>query len=194
MHRRSERSHPRKSARGISFDRATVTVAANVADATHGETVTEVLGGGDGSQPNQNFKLKQAPALTYTRSTAPGGAKSSLQIRVNDLLWHEVPTLFERTSRERIFTTELADDGAVTVRFGDGDRGARLPSGAQNVKATYRRGIGLDGLVREGQLSTLLNASTGLEVSRQSARRRGRRRTGIVRERAAERAGHGAHP
>jgi hypothetical protein len=82
-----------------------VTIAANVADATHGETVTEVLGSGDGSQPNQNFKLKQTP-LTYIRSTAPGGAESTLQMRVNDLLWHEVSTLFEREARERIFTTE----------------------------------------------------------------------------------------
>src|SRR5262249_11896526 len=59
------------------FDRATVTIAANVANATHGETVSEILGSGDGSQPNQSFKLKQAPALTYTRSTAPGGAEST---------------------------------------------------------------------------------------------------------------------
>jgi conserved hypothetical protein, phage tail-like region len=145
------------------FDRATVAIAANIADATHGETVTEVLGGGDGSQPNQSFKLKQTPALTYTRSTAPGGAESTLQIRVNDLLWHEVPTLFEREPRERIFTTELADDGTVTVRFGDGIRGARLPSGTQNLKATYRRGIGLDGLVRAGQLSMLLTRPPGLK-------------------------------
>ena len=66
-------------------------------------------------------------------------------------------------SRERIFTTELADNGAVTVRFGDGERGARLPSGAQNVKATYRRGIGLEGLVRAGQLTTLLTRPPGLK-------------------------------
>ena len=145
------------------YDRATVTLSANVADATHGETVTEVLGSGNGAQPGQSFKLKQAPALTYTRSTAPGGAESSLQIRVNDLLWQEVPTLFERTSRERIFTTELADSGTVTVRFGDGERGARLPSGAQNVKAIYRRGIGLEGLVRAGQLTTLLTRPPGLK-------------------------------
>ena len=113
------------------YDRATVTIAANVADATHGETVTEVLGNGDGSQPNQSFKLKQAPALTYIRSTAPGGAESTLQIRVNDLLWHEAPTLFERTARERIFTrpswpmmgrsrcvsaTEFAARGCLRVR------------------------------------------------------------------------------
>jgi hypothetical protein len=147
------------------YDRPTVTIAANVANATHGETVTEVLGSGDGSQPNQRFKLRQAPALTYTRSTLPGGAESSLQIRVSDLLWHEVPTLFERTARERIFTTELADEGKVTVRFGDGERGARLPSGAQNVKATYRRGIGLEGLVRANQLSTLLTRPPGLKAA-----------------------------
>src|SRR5207237_4055190 len=61
------------------------------------------------------------------------------------------------------FVTEQADDGSVTVRFGDGIRGARLPSGMQNVKATYRRGIGLVGLVRAGQLSTLLTRPPGLK-------------------------------
>jgi len=136
---------------------------ANVARATHGETVSEIVGSGDGSTANQNFKLKQAPALTYTRSTAPGGMESSLQIRVNDLLWHEVSTLFGRGSRERVFTTDMADDGSVTVRFGDGVRGARLPSGAQNLKATYRRGSGLDGLVRAGQLTSLLTRPPGLK-------------------------------
>ena len=145
------------------FDRATVTISANVAEATHGESVSEVLGNGDASQPNQKFKLRQTPALTYTRSTAPGGRASSLQIRVNELLWYEVPTLFKRSPRERVFTTEMADDGTVTVQFGDGVRGARLPSGSQNVKATYRRGTGLDGLVRADQLTTLLTRPPGLK-------------------------------
>ena len=144
------------------FDRVTVTISANVAAATHGETVTEVLGNGDAAQVNQSFKLKQTP-LTYIRSIAPGGAESTLQIQVNNLLWREVPTLFQHEPRERIFTTELADDGTVTVRFGDGLRGARLPSGGQNVKATYRRGIGLAGLVKAGQLSTLLTRPPGLK-------------------------------
>jgi predicted phage baseplate assembly protein len=145
------------------FDRATVTIAANVAEATQGETVSEILGNGDASQANQKFKLRQAPALTYTRSTSPGGAASSLQIRVNNLLWREAPTLFERGPRERIFATEMADDGSVAVRFGDGIHGARLPSGSQDVKATYRRGIGLEGLVRAGQLTTLLTRPPGLK-------------------------------
>jgi len=146
-----------------SYRRDNLVIYGNVARSTHGETVSETLGSGDGSQANQSFKLKQAPALTYIRSTAPSGSESTLQIRVNDLLWHEVPSLFERGSRERIFTTELADDGAVTVRFGDGVRGARLPSGPQNVKATYRRGSGLEGLVKAGQLTSLLTRPPGLK-------------------------------
>ena len=145
------------------YKRDTITINANVAPSTHGETVSEILGSGDGSKANQTFKLKQTPALTYTRSTAPGGAESSLQIRINDLLWHEVPSLFKRGARDRIFTTEMADDGTVTVRFGDGVRGARLPSGSQNVKATYRRGSGLDGLVKAGQLTSLLTRPPGLK-------------------------------
>ena len=145
------------------FRRSDLIIYGNVAPATHGETVSEVLGSGDGSQPNQTFRLRQAPALTCIRSTAPGGSESTLQIRVNDLLWHEVPTLYQRGPRERIFTTELADGGAVTVRFGDGEHGARLPSGSQNVKATYRRGSGLEGLVRAGQLTTLLTRPPGLK-------------------------------
>jgi predicted phage baseplate assembly protein len=146
-----------------SYRRDNLIIYGNVARSTHGETVSEILGSSNGSRANQSFKLKQAPALTYIRSTAPGGSESSLQIRVNDLLWHEVPSLFERGPRERIFTTEPADDGAVTVRFGDGVRGARLPSGAQNVKGTYRRGSGLEGLVRAGQLTSLLTRPPGLK-------------------------------
>lgn len=146
------------------YDRSTVTVAANVADATHGETVAEILGGGDAARAHQKFVLKQTP-LTYVRSaSAPNGAASTLQVRVDGLLWHEVSTLYQRGPRERVFTTALADDGAVTVRFGDGTGGgARLPSGAQNVRATYRRGVGLDGLVDAGRLTTLLTRPPGLK-------------------------------
>ncbi|HEY1770179.1 MAG TPA: putative baseplate assembly protein [Chthoniobacterales bacterium] len=145
-----------------SYRRDNLVIYGNVAPATQGETVSEVLGSGNASQPNQSFKLKQTP-LTYVAASVPGGAQSTLQIRVNNLLWQEVPTLFERGPRDRILVTEMADDGSVTVRFGDGICGARLPSGSQNVSATYRRGIGLAGLVRQGQLTTLLTRPPGLK-------------------------------
>ena len=55
-----------------------------------------------------------------------------------------------------------ADDGKVTVLFGDGVTGARLPTGQENVRATYRTGIGLEGMARAGQISLLLDRPLGV--------------------------------
>jgi predicted phage baseplate assembly protein len=84
-------------------------------------------------------------------------------VRVNDVLWHETPTLFGRGPRDRAFITRANDDGRTTVQFGDGMTGARLPSGHENVEATYRQGIGLAGLVKAGQLSLLMAPPLGVQ-------------------------------
>ena len=139
-----------------TYVRNTVTLNANVARATHGETVNEVLGSGDASQANQTFTL-QRPPLTYVASATPTGAQSTLTVRVNDLAWQEVPSLFGAAAADQDYIVRPADDGRTTITFGDGATGARLPSGAQNVTATYRTGIGLDGNVDAGSL-TLLQA------------------------------------
>jgi hypothetical protein len=141
---------------------ATVTIYANVASATHGETKQEVLGNGDASQSYQQFTLKQSP-LTYIASTAPGGADSTLQVRVNDLLWHEVPTFYRHGPRERIFVTRTGDDEKTTVEFGDGQTGARLPTGHENITAHYRQGIGTAGNLELGQLSLLMTPPLGVK-------------------------------
>lgn len=145
------------------FDRATVTINANVALGTHGETVAnEVLGSGDAGQPYQRFALRQAP-LTYTSADTPSGGETTLEARVNDLKWKEVPTLFGRGPRERIYITHTDDDQKTTVQFGDGVTGARLPMGRENVTATYRKGIGLEGLVKASQLSLLMTRPLGVK-------------------------------
>jgi predicted phage baseplate assembly protein len=144
------------------YVRSTVTLNGNVAEATHGETVQETLGSGDATEPFQRFTLKQPP-LTYTAAVTPTGAETTLEVRVDDLLWDEVPDLFGRGSAERVYMTRTDDEGKTTVQFGDGKTGARLPTGAENVKAKYRRGIGLDGLVREHKLSQLMSRPLGVE-------------------------------
>ncbi len=144
------------------FDRRTVTINANVALATHGETVAEVLGSGNAARPHQNFTLKGMP-LTYTAAATPEGAVSSLQLRVNDVLWHEARAFFGHGPEERIYVTRQADDGAVTVQFGDGQVGARLPSGSENVRAIYRKGSGAAGNLKAGQLSLLLTRPLGVK-------------------------------
>lgn len=146
-----------------SYFRDTVTINANVALATHGETKKdEVLGSGDGSRAFQRFTLKQKP-LTYVSAPVPGGAESTLEVRVKGVLWHEVPSFYDTSPSDRAYATRRADDGTTTVLFGDGASGARLPTGINNVSATYRVGVGLEGLVDAGVISTLLSRPLGLK-------------------------------
>ena len=145
-----------------SYQRDTVTINANVALATHGETKTEVLGSGDGSQPFQRFVLKQEP-LTYVSATTPSGTKSTLELRVNGLLWDEVRALYQLPREECAYVIRRADGGESSVQFGDGINGARLPTGSENVSAKYRVGIGIDGLLEERQISLLLTRPLGVK-------------------------------
>jgi predicted phage baseplate assembly protein len=145
-----------------SYLRKTVRLNANVARATHGETKREVLGSGDAAQAFQKFPLKQAP-LTYVSAPTPAGIASTLQLRVNDVLWDEAPALYRRPPAERIYVTRRSDEGKTTAQFGDGVTGARLPTGIENVTATYRVGLGLGGLVKANQISLLLTRSLGLK-------------------------------
>lgn len=145
-----------------AYDRSSVEILANIVQATHGQTVSEILGSGDARLAHQRFTLKQPP-LTYVSAASASGIASTLEVRVGDVLWREVPTLFGRGPLDRVYVTRTADDGKVTVQFGDGRAGARLPSGQDNVRAIYRKGIGRGGLVRAGQVSMLVGAPLGVK-------------------------------
>jgi hypothetical protein len=144
-----------------SYVRASVRVLGNVVAASNGESCDEVLGSGDGGRANQVFTLKKKP-LTYLPAATPSGCASTLRIWVNHVEWHEVESLATAGPDARVFTTTPSADGGVTVRFGDGTRGARLPSGAENVRARYRAGIGAAGNVAANAISTLLSRPLGV--------------------------------
>ena len=144
------------------YKRDTVTVYANVARATHGETIHQILGSGAAGQTHQHFSLKHAP-LTFTGADNESGAEASLQVRVNDLRWHEAGTLYQAGANDRDYVLRVDDDGAGTIQFGDGRHGARLPTGQDNVRAVYRKGIGAAGNLQVGQLSQLLTRPLGLK-------------------------------
>ena len=145
-----------------SYVPSSVTINANLALANHGETKTEILGSSNGSQNFQQFTLKQKP-LTYVSAATVSGAESTLEIRVNGLLWNEVPTLFDAQSGDRVYITRMSDKGDVTVQFGDGVNGARPPSGTANVTAKYRVGTGLVGMLDPQQISLLMSRPLGLK-------------------------------
>lgn len=142
-----------------SYDRAASTFNANVAPATEGTSVGEVLGSGDATAAGQTFVLKQKP-LTWTADAS--GRESALAVRVDGVLWHRRSTLFEAGPDERVYVLETRDDGTTLVRFGDGVEGARLPTGQANVRADYRTGLGEHGNVRAGQVTTLLSRPLGI--------------------------------
>lgn len=144
------------------YDRTTVTINANVASATHGELTLEILGSGNATQTYQRFTLKQHP-LTYVYAATTSGAESTLKIYVNDQLWQEVPYFYGYGPNAHIYVTKINDKGELVVQFGDGKNGACLPTGQDNVRAEYRRGIGVEGMVRKAQLSQLMSRPLGLK-------------------------------
>lgn len=146
---------------GHCYDRTRTTINANVARATHGETVSEILGGGDAAGANQRFVLKHAP-VTHVSAPTETGCASTLELRVNDLRWEERSTLYGAGGGERVFATSIDDAGVSSVRFGDGIEGSRLPSGVMNLRATYRKGLGVAGNVRSRAIRTLLSRPLGV--------------------------------
>lgn len=144
------------------YARDSVSVHANVVRATHGESRREVLGSGNGATPRQAFVLKQPP-LTWVSAATVDGVQSTLTLRVNDLQWHETRNLAFVGANDRHFVTATDDGGRTTVQFGDGVHGARLPSGVENVVATYRNGIGTPGNVRAQQVCLLATRPLGVK-------------------------------
>ncbi|HVQ07044.1 MAG TPA: putative baseplate assembly protein [Allosphingosinicella sp.] len=144
-----------------AFDRGSTLVHANVAAATNGESTQEILGDGDASRRFQSFTLKQIP-LTHVSAASETGSASTLQVRVNDLLWHEVPTLYGAGPADQVYETRLGDDGKTAVQFGDGRTGARPGTGRNNIVAKYRKGLGVAGSVGPNTLTTAIDRPLGL--------------------------------
>lgn len=143
-----------------SYKPDNMVIYANAVKVTHGETINEVLGSGDGSVTYQKFTLKKPP-LTYISSK--NGALSTLEVRVNDILWSESPSLYGKDEKSQNYMVRIDNDSKATITFGDGIQGARLPTGVENITATYRSGIGEDGQVEAGALTILQARPLGIK-------------------------------
>jgi hypothetical protein len=146
-----------------SYKRDTVKIYGNVVPATNGETRKEVIGSGDSSQAFQQFALHASP-LTYTSAATSSGVASSLAVYVNGIQWHEADSLADCGPGDRSFVTSVDDNDKVTITFGDGVHGMRLPTGAENVQAIYRVGIGSGGNLDTGSLTLLSTRPLGTKA------------------------------
>lgn len=145
------------------YKRETVVVYGNVVRATHGETRNELLGNGDATEALQSFTLKQPP-LTFVSAPTAAGAETTLAVYVDDVRWHETASLAWLGPKDRSFVTRTDDTGLTQVVFGDGEHGARLPTGVQNVRTVYRNGIGAPGNLKAEQISLLATRPLGVKA------------------------------
>lgn len=150
-----------KSALQNCYDRAATTINANVALATHGQSVSEIMGSGSAATPNQSFTLKQSP-LTYVQAATATGRQSTLQVQVNGVAWSMVPSLYQEGPADPVFAALNQSDGTTDILFGDGDEGATLPTGQNNIQANYRIGLGSSGNVAANSVTTLIDRPLGV--------------------------------
>ena len=175
------------------YRRGSVKLYANVALATHGETVHR-----DHSVAVRRARpISASPSNTHrSPSSAPTtrpAPRRHWRCGSTTIRWHETPTLYDAGADDRSYVLRAEEDGAGTIQFGDGRHGARLPTGQDNVRAIYRKGIGAAGNLQAGQLSQLLTRPLGVEGGEQPAACRGRRGCGQRRPCTAQYAAGRAH-
>lgn len=139
--------------------RTPVTVFGNLIRASRGESVIdEVLGSGDGTQRFQSFTLQNNPLTYLNDPSAPNGRRSTLSVRVNGILWREVPSFFGSSPHDEVYVVRQNEQQETIITFGGG---ARLPTGIDNVTATYRFGAGA-AKPPAGAIAQLANPVEGL--------------------------------
>ena len=141
--------------------RPPVQVYGSLVDVTRGKRVErEVLGSGDASLPWQTFTLRKSPLTYVPDPSGPAGRRSTLKVRVDGVEWTQVPSLLDASANARVYVVSHDDEAVTHVNFGDGRTGARLPTGANNVIASYRHGV--EGNAPELSLTSLSRPVKGV--------------------------------
>ncbi len=119
----------------------------NAVLATHGVSHRlDVIGTGAAAQA---IELELAPITQVT--DADGVASAALSVAVDGVHWIEVEDFVDSEAADRHYRVSRANSGHVTLRFGDGERGAAPTAGAR-VVVRYRIGNGATGQVAAGRL------------------------------------------
>jgi hypothetical protein len=117
----------------------------NLVGVSRGKTVaTETLGSGNPTVAGQDFTLKQSPVTYFFDPASVSGPNfsSTVSVSVNGVAWQEVQSFYGQPKNAQVFLLHEDDQGQTHVSFGDGINGSLLPTGANNVVATYRYGGG----------------------------------------------------
>jgi hypothetical protein len=167
-----------------AYDPATVRIAGNVVEATHGTTLAsdEVIASGDSSRSAQGAVLAKKPLTNLLADGVPQpeltvwvranlssdaiSATAALAGRKSDqdaVRWNRVADFSRSTKRSPDYVVRQESDGSARVIFGDAEHGRRLPTGTNNVVARYRTGGGPGGNVPANALTLFQATVAGAE-------------------------------
>jgi hypothetical protein len=135
----------------------------NLLPVTRGKTVAnEMLGSGNALVASQDFVLQNSPVtyLSDPNSASGDNFSSTVRVWVNQLEWKEVPNFYGLPGGSQVFLTREDEQGQTHVVFG-----SRLPTGVNNVVASYRYGSGAQAPAA-GSLTVVLKPMPGLQAIR----------------------------
>ena len=152
----------------ISYERGTVVVHGNVALATHGETVQQLLGSGRARDavPALHARARRR-SPTCSRRPTRRAPRPTLEVRVNDVRWSEVPTLYGAGRRDRAYAVRT-DEARRDVRAVRRRRARRAPADRleQRARDATARGSAPPATSRPARSRS---CSTGRSASRASS-------------------------
>jgi hypothetical protein len=126
----------------------TTQVFGNPVVANQGESQEEILEAGDERQEFQTFKLSNSPLTYFISSNDTPPEVPKLQVYVENRLWKQVPTFFDKESDDQIYVVRQDRNANSWIQFGDGKTGRRLPTGLGNILARYKIGSGATGKLK----------------------------------------------
>ncbi len=142
-----------------------VWVYGNLATATQGKTEKPVvLGNGDSRATFLTFPVTKIPLTYLVSKSATPPEVPQLVVTVDNLEWEEVPSLISASPKDQVYIVREDSTGQSFVQFGDGETGARVPSGVGNVAVTYRSGTGAFGPLKPGATAAAAGKITVLDT------------------------------
>jgi hypothetical protein len=111
----------------------------------------------------QTFPLPKSPLTYFLSADAVPPYTPELEIWVGGRLWTRVDAFFGHGPEEAVYIVREDADGRSFVQFGDGETGARLPSGIKNVVAVYRTGVGAHGAIKPDTTPTAAQRPPGFD-------------------------------
>lgn len=127
-----------------NYTRYDTLIYGNVVQAGHGETKSaKILGSGDATEPNQSFDFKVENVSFIVDSNFPSGVRAAIGVTVDQRSWKQVATLNDSDPEDPHYMVRMKEGGTLTITFGDGRHGRRLTTGNNNIRVSYRVGVGL---------------------------------------------------